>query len=103
MFLTGTRGTGSDGHGPPFVAKMNEINSSTAFDPVVRWGSASSPFPQPEVSLKASVTLYNISTISMSGACQPEPVARHVMWHFGTDPAEVVPSLLAEAAGGLPG
>ena len=43
MFLTGTRGTGSDGHGPPFVAKMTEINTSTAFDPMVRSLHISSP------------------------------------------------------------
>jgi len=36
MFLTGNRNTGRDGHGPAFVDKMNDINRSDAFDPMVR-------------------------------------------------------------------
>ena len=35
MFLTGNRNTGRDGHGPAFVDKMNDINRSDAFDPMV--------------------------------------------------------------------
>ncbi len=40
MFLTGNRNTGRDGHGPAFVDKMNEINRSDAFDPMVRRNDA---------------------------------------------------------------